>query len=88
MDISTKIKRGIWCHKKTSKFLDKNSLLMLYRTLIETHLKNCNVVWGQCNDTLIDRLQILQNKAARVITKVKYEDADLTTWDLFVNLVG
>ena len=29
-----------------------------------------------CNYTLIDRLQILQNKAARVITKVKYENAD------------
>ena len=62
--------------KKTSKFLDKNSLLMLYRALVETHLRYCNVVWGQCNDTLIDRLQILQNKAAKVITKVKYEDAD------------
>ena len=62
--------------KKTSEFLDKNSLLMLYRTLVEDHLRYCNVVWGQCNDTITDRLQILQNKAARVITKVKYEDAD------------
>ena len=50
--------------------------MILYRTLVETHLRYCNVVWGQCNDTLIDRLQILQNKAARVITKVKYEDVD------------
>ena len=74
--ISTKRKRCIGVMKKTSKFLDKNSLLMLYRTLVETHLRYCNVVWGQCNDTLTDRLQILQNKAARVITKVKYEDAD------------
>ena len=74
--ISTKIKRGIVVMKKTSKFLDKNSLLMFYKTLVETHLRYCNVVWGQCNDTLIGRLQILQNKTARVITKVKYEDAD------------
>ena len=74
--ISTKIKRGMGVMKKTSKFLDKNSLLMLYITLVETHFRYCNVVWGQCNGTLIDRLQILQNKAARVITKVKYGDAD------------
>ena len=67
--ISTKIKRGIGV-------MSKNSLLMLYRTLVETHLRYCNVVLGQCNDTLIDRLQILQNKAARVTTKVKYDDAD------------
>ena len=74
--ISTKIKRGIGVMKKTSKFLGKNSMLMLYITLVETHLRYCNVAWEQCNDTLIDRLQILQNRAARVITKVKYEDAD------------
>ena len=72
--------------KKTSKFLDINSLLMLYRTLVETHLRYCNVVWGQCNDILIGRLQILQNKAARVITKVKCEDADHL--GLIVNLAG
>ena len=74
--ISAKIKRGIGVMKKTSKFLDKDSLLMLYRTLVETHLRYCDVVRGQCNDTLIDRRQILQIKAARVIMKVKYEDAD------------
>ena len=68
---STKINRGIGIMKKTSKFLDKNSLLMPYRTLVETHFRYCNVVWGQCNDILIDRLKILQNKAARVIKKVK-----------------
>ena len=74
--ISTEIKRGIGIMKKTSKFLDKNALLMLYTALVETHIRYCNVAWRQCNDTLIDRLQILQNKAARVIMKVKYEDAD------------
>ena len=71
--------RGIGVMKKTSKFLDIDSLLMLYRTLVETHLRYCNVVWGQCNDTLIDRLHILQNKAARVIMKVRYKDADHLT---------
>ena len=50
---------------------------MLYRTLVETHFSHCNVIWGQCNETLIDKLQLLQNMAVRVITKVKkYEDAD------------
>ena len=34
------------------------------------------MIWGQCNETLIDKLQLLQNRAARVITKVKYEDVD------------
>ena len=34
------------------------------------------MIWGQCNETLLDKLQLLQNRAARVTTKVKYEDAD------------
>ena len=43
---------------------------------METHFRSYKVIWGQCNETLLDRLQLLQNRAARVITKVKYEDAD------------
>ena len=75
--ISGKVKQGVGIMKKTSKYLDKNSLLMLCRTLVETHFRYCNVIWGQCNETLLDKLQLLQNKAAKVITKMKYEDADL-----------
>ena len=82
--ISTKIKRGTDVMKKTSKFLDKNSLLMLYITLVETHLRYCNVVWGQCNALPPHRqtADIAKYQAARVITaarivtKVKYEDVD------------
>ena len=40
--ISTKMKQGIGVIKKTSKYLDKHSLLMLYRSLVETHLRYCN----------------------------------------------
>ena len=74
--ITGKVKRGIGAMKKTSNYLDRNSLLMLYRTLVETHFRYCDIIWGQCNETLKDRLQLLQNKAARVIAKVKYKDAD------------
>ena len=70
------MKRGIGVIKKTSKYLDKHSLLMLYRSLVETHLRYCNIIWGQCNETLKDRLQVFQNKAPRTIAKVKYENAD------------
>ena len=74
--ITGKVKRGIGVMEKTSNYLDRTSLLMLYRTLVETHCRNCDIIWGQCKETLKDRLQLLQNKAARVITKVKYKDAD------------
>ena len=70
------MKRGIGVIKKTSKYLDKHSLLMLHRSLVETHLRYCNIIWGQCNETLKDRQQVFQSKAARTIAQVKYENAD------------
>ena len=74
--ISTKIRRGIGILKRTSKFLKGSSLLMISSSLIEPYLRYCNIVWGQWNETLKDKIQALQNKAARPIAKVKYEDAD------------
>ena len=74
--ISTKIRRDIGILKRTSKFLKEGSLFMIYSSLIERYLRYCNIVWGQCDETLKDKLQALQNKAARSIAKVKYEDAD------------
>ena len=35
-----------------------------------------SIVWGQCCETLKDKLQVLQNRAARTIARLKYEDAD------------
>ena len=49
---------------------------MLYRTLIEPHLRYCNTVWGFGNQTSLDRLQTLQNRAARIVTGTAYVDAD------------
>ena len=44
--------------------------------MIEPYFRYCNIVWGQCNETLLDRLQALQNRAARVIANISYEAAD------------
>ena len=76
--ISVKIKRGIGILKVTGKFLKRESLILIYRTLIEQYLRYCSTVWGQCNETQKDKLQALQNKAARTIAKVKFHDADHT----------
>ena len=42
--ITGKVKRGIGVMKKTGNYLDKNSLLMLYRTLVETHFRYCDII--------------------------------------------
>ena len=74
--ISTEIRCGIGILKRTSKFLKEDSLLMIYSSLIEPYFGYCCIIWGQCKEAHKDKLQTLQNKAARSIAKVKYEDAD------------
>ena len=53
--------------------LSRSSLITLYKTLIEPYFRDCNIVQGQCNETLKDKLQILQNKAVRTIAGQSYE---------------
>ena len=74
--ISVKIKRGISILKVTGEFLKRESLILIYKTLVEPYLRYCSIVWGQCNKTRKDKLQALQNKAARTIAKVQFTDAD------------
>ena len=49
---------------------------MLYRTLVEPYLRYCNTTWSNCGAALLNKLQTLQNRTARVITGISYEDAD------------
>ena len=67
--ISSKITRNIGILKHIRHFIPKESLLLLYHTLIDPYFKYCSIAWGQCSETLKDKLQTLQNKAARAISK-------------------
>ena len=71
-----KINRGIGIIRRVRQFIPEKSLLLLYQTLIDLYFRYCSTVWGQCGETQKDKLQALQNRAARSIAKVKYEDAD------------
>ena len=73
--ITEKINRSIGILKRFRHFLGRKSLTLLYQTLIEPY-RCCSVVWGQCCETLKDKLQILQNRAARTIARLKYEVAN------------
>ena len=74
--ISEKMVRNIGILKRIRNFIPQESLLLLYHTLIEPYLRYCSIAWGKCSESLKDRLQTLQNKAARTIARVRYEEAD------------
>ena len=74
--ISSKIIRGIGVLKRIRHFIPRDSLLLLYHTLTEPYFRYCSIVWGQCGETLKDKLQTLQNKAAGTIAKLRYDEAN------------
>ena len=73
--ITLKIDRCIGIIKRVRQFIPEKSLLLLYQTLIDPYFRYCSTVWGQCGETLKNKLQALQNRGAGSIAKVTYEDA-------------
>ena len=52
------------------------SYIQLYKSLVEPYFSYGNTIWGLCNDNLIDKLQLLQNRVARIITDTSCGSAD------------
>ena len=50
-----------------------NVLVKAYNSLIQPHFDYCNVVWGNCNKGLSEKLQRLQNRAARILMSASYD---------------
>ena len=74
LHISQKVGR-IW----ESNDIPLGSLVTLYLTLIQPYFRYCNTVWGNCKQDLLNKLQTLQNRAARIVTRIRYLDADHET---------
>jgi hypothetical protein len=63
--------------------LDKDTLKMLYHSLIQPYLDYCNIVWGVDDSTSLQQLLRKQKIAIRAITFSKW---NASTFTLFQNL--
>ena len=82
--LAKKVASGIAAIKRVRQFVPPATLHLIYKALIQLHFYYCNVVWGICCVKLAEKLQKLQNRAARALTFSSY-DAD--AWHLFQNLM-
>ena len=82
-NISKKIASAIGALKRIRQFIDTITALKIYGALIQPHFDYCSSVSDGLNITLNDKLQNLQNRAARVITKSQY---DASSSDIFSKL--
>ena len=81
--LAKKIASGIAVIKRVRQFVPPATLHLIYKSLIQPLFDYYNVVWGSCGIKLADKLQKLQNRAARALTFSSY-DAEAS--QLFQNL--
>ena len=72
-NISKKIACAIGAIKRIRHLTPFNVLIKVYNSLIQPHFDYCNVVWGNCNKGLSEKLQRLQNRAARILMSASYD---------------
>ena len=51
-------------------YLPPEVLQTLYRSLIECHFRYRDIVWGNYGETVINKLQKIQNRAARIMATI------------------
>ena len=70
--VSKKVASSIGALKRIRPFISMHTAIKIYKGLIESHFDYCSVVWDGLSQQLNEKLQKLQNRAARVITKSSY----------------
>ncbi len=71
--ISKKIASGIGALKRMRPFVPSSTLKYIFNSIIQPHFDYCCVVWDNCTKFSTDKLQKLQNRAARILTFSSYD---------------
>ena len=72
-EISEKVSSAIGALKRVRPFIPTDVAVQIYNALILPHFDYCSPVWDGMSGCLSDKLQKLQNRAARVITQSPFD---------------
>ena len=67
--LSSKLSRSAGIFSKLRYYLDQGTLLQTYHSLFNSHLQYAILCWGSTSSTNLHRIQVLQNRAIRNMTK-------------------
>ena len=73
----SKILRGVGMLKYSKEFLSLETVQKMYLGIVEPHIRYCCSVWGYAGDTILQKLQKIQNRAARIVTNSPFDKASL-----------
>ena len=63
--------------KYSKRYLPLHTIQRMYNSKIDPHLRYCCSVWGCDGDSIIQKLQKLQNRAALVVTNSPNDQSSL-----------
>jgi hypothetical protein len=72
--ISKKLSKSLYCIKMAKNNLGASGLRSLYFALIHSHLSYCPIILNCMTKTNIGKLEKIQKKAVRIITKSAYNE--------------
>jgi len=79
-----KISCGLATLKRVKPFVKRDCLINIYKAIIEPYFNYCCLVWDSIGDTLSDKMQKMQNRAACIISGAPYDC--VRTKDMFESL--
>ncbi|RUA05612.1 MAG: hypothetical protein DSY43_04240 [Gammaproteobacteria bacterium] len=71
--ICKKASKGLGVIRRVRNYVPLETLVNIYSTTVLPHLDYCAPVWDTCGKGLRDRLQKVQNRAGRIITRSNYD---------------
>ncbi len=85
-NITKKVASGIGAIKRIRDYVTKETAIQVYQGLVQPYFSYGAPVWDGIGKTLSEKLQKLQNRAARVITRSSYDVSsssllDELNWD-------
>ena len=75
LNILSKIQRNLAIVRKIARFLNRNSLMQLYHSLIMSHIRNGIIVWHHSHISIRKKIQACANKFLRMIFFLKPRDS-------------
>ena len=68
-EVSKKISKNLGVLYKLKDFVPSNTLLSVYRSIIESYINYCNLIFGNTSITHLTPLVTAQKKAVRIVAK-------------------
>ena len=71
--VASKISRTIWIISKSKHFISETPVFKLYYSLVYPYLYYGNIVWGSAYKSNLTRLNVLQKRIIRIITRSSFD---------------